>query len=239
MLIPLWLALVIVWYISLKIQMEGYPKPNKVMIKEACEETRLELRLCPPGDGLYSIGTTHPTNSSSNTLMFKSSSKRVAQPPAVVGWPPVRSSRKNIMTSSYSNKVSSVDEKVPIDRSGGKKLSSDNETSLYVKINMDGVVIGRKVDLKAYDNYQSLSSAVDELFRGHLAARGDASSRITNKQKDATTVGLLEGNGEFTLVYEDNEGDRILVGDVPWDMFICSAKRLRVLKTCELSAFHL
>lgn len=56
--------------------MEGYPKPNKVMIKEACEETRLELRLCPPGDGLYSIGTTHPTNSSSNTLMFKSSSKR-------------------------------------------------------------------------------------------------------------------------------------------------------------------
>ncbi|XP_052620528.1 auxin-responsive protein IAA26 isoform X3 [Lactuca sativa] len=210
MLIPLWLALVIVWYISLKIQMEGYPKPNKVMIKEACEETRLELRLCPPGDGLYSIGTTHPTNSSSNTLMFKSSSKRVAQPPAVVGWPPVRSSRKNIMTSSYSN-----------------------------KINMDGVVIGRKVDLKAYDNYQSLSSAVDELFRGHLAARGDASSRITNKQKDATTVGLLEGNGEFTLVYEDNEGDRILVGDVPWDMFICSAKRLRVLKTCELSAFHL
>nr|KAJ0199975.1 hypothetical protein LSAT_V11C600303680 [Lactuca sativa] len=96
----------------------------------------------------------------------------VAQPPAVVGWPPVRSSRKNIMTSSYSNKVSSVDEKVPIDRSGGKKLSSDNETSLYVKINMDGVVIGRKVDLKAYDNYQSLSSAVDELFRGHLAVVG-------------------------------------------------------------------
>ncbi|XP_052620530.1 auxin-responsive protein IAA26 isoform X5 [Lactuca sativa] len=173
MLIPLWLALVIVWYISLKIQMEGYPKPNKVMIKEACEETRLELRLCPPGDGLYSIGTTHPTNSSSNTLMFKSSSKRVAQPPAVVGWPPVRSSRKNIMTSSYSN-----------------------------KINMDGVVIGRKVDLKAYDNYQSLSSAVDELFRGHLAARGDASSSITNKQKYATSVGLLERNGEFTLLSE-------------------------------------
>lgn len=23
-------------------------------------------------------------------------------------------------------------------------------------------------------------------------------------------------NGECTLVYEDNEGDRILVGDVPW-----------------------
>lgn len=28
--------------------------------------------------------------------------------------------------------------------------------------------------------------------------------------------GLLDGSGEYTLVYEDNEGDRMLVGDVPW-----------------------
>lgn len=34
---------------------------------------------------------------------------------------------------------------------------------------MDGVPIGRKVDLKAYDSYDKLSSAVDELFRGLLA----------------------------------------------------------------------
>lgn len=38
-----------------------------------------------------------------------------------------------------------------------------------MKINMDGVPIGRKVDLKAYDSYEKLSSAVDELFRGLLA----------------------------------------------------------------------
>ncbi|KAK6773835.1 hypothetical protein RDI58_029074 [Solanum bulbocastanum] len=28
--------------------------------------------------------------------------------------------------------------------------------------------------------------------------------------------GLLDGSGEYNLVYEDNEGDRMLVGDVPW-----------------------
>lgn len=28
--------------------------------------------------------------------------------------------------------------------------------------------------------------------------------------------GLLDGSGEYTLVYEDNEGDRMLAGDVPW-----------------------
>lgn len=218
--------------------MEEYHKSKKVMIKEACEETRLELRLCPPGDGLYSIGTTYATDSPSTTLMLKSSGKRIAQPPAVVGWPPVRSSRKNIMTSSNSTKVASLLEKVPTDGSGGKKLNSDHETGLYVKINMDGVAIGRKIDLKAYDNYQRLSSAVDELFRGLLTAQGDASSDMTKRQTDAATIGLLDGTGEHTLVYEDNEGDRILVGDVPWDMFICSAKRLRVLKTSELSIFR-
>jgi auxin-responsive protein IAA len=29
-------------------------------------------------------------------------------------------------------------------------------------------------------------------------------------------IGLLDGKGEFTLTYEDNEGDKMLVGDVPW-----------------------
>ena len=29
-------------------------------------------------------------------------------------------------------------------------------------------------------------------------------------------TGLLSGNGEYTLTYEDNEGDKMLVGDVPW-----------------------
>ncbi|GJU81881.1 putative reverse transcriptase domain-containing protein [Tanacetum coccineum] len=158
---------------------------------------------------------------------------RAAQLQAVVGWPPVRTSRKNIKTSSNSTKVVSLSEKVLTDESGVKNMSSNDENSLFVKINMDGVAIGRKVDLKAYDNYGSLSSAAEKLFQGLVAAQGDGSSSATNMQIDLT-IGLFDGNGEYTLVYEDNEGDRILVGDVPWDMFISSAKRLRVLKTSEL-----
>lgn len=37
-----------------------------------------------------------------------------------------------------------------------------------VKINMDGIPIGRKIDLQAYDGYEKLASAVEELFRGLL-----------------------------------------------------------------------
>ncbi|KAK9079816.1 hypothetical protein SSX86_001489 [Deinandra increscens subsp. villosa] len=214
--------------------MEGYPELKKMMIKQPCEDTRLELRLCPPGDGFYSI--SHDTTSPPKILVSKSSHKRVAQPSEVVGWPPVRTSRKNICNSG---KVVALPVKAQRDGSGDHKETSmdQDNNSLYVKINMDGVAIGRKVDLKAYDTYQKLSSAVDELFRGLLAAQGDSSSAISTKQTDMTT-GLLDGTGEYTLVYQDNEGDRILVGDVPWNMFISSAKRLRVLKTSELSVFH-
>lgn len=40
---------------------------------------------------------------------------------------------------------------------------------MLVKVNMDGVPIGRKIDLKAHGSYGELSSAVDELFRGLIA----------------------------------------------------------------------
>ncbi|KAL6994080.1 hypothetical protein U1Q18_012185 [Sarracenia purpurea var. burkii] len=40
---------------------------------------------------------------------------------------------------------------------------------MFVKINMDGVPIGRKVDLKTYDSYEKLSSVVDGIFRDLLA----------------------------------------------------------------------
>jgi len=33
---------------------------------------------------------------------------------------------------------------------------------------MDGIPIGRKINLTAFDNYQKLSSAVEDLFCGFL-----------------------------------------------------------------------
>ena len=73
---------------------------------------------------------------------------------------------------------------------------NDELRELYVKINMEGVPIGRKVNLSAFNNYQQLSHAVDQLF----------------SKKD-----LADVNRQYTLVYEDTEGDTVLVGDVPWE----------------------
>ncbi|XP_065867571.1 auxin-responsive protein IAA26-like isoform X2 [Euphorbia lathyris] len=173
------------------------------------------------------------------TAVPNTSQKRTAPGP-VVGWPPIRSFRKNLASSSSSK--SAIDSQ---NESPKKKVASETavETTckrgMFVKINMDGVPIGRKVDLKAYDSYEKLSSAVDELFRDLLAAQRDMTSGgIMRKEEEEgkAITGVLDGSGEYTLVYEDNEGDRMLVGDVPWHMFVSTVKRLRVLKSSEVSA---
>ncbi|XP_031487212.1 auxin-responsive protein IAA7-like isoform X2 [Nymphaea colorata] len=154
---------------------------------------------------------------------------------AVVGWPPLRSFRKNFAASSSKpppEKQSTAD---PIN---GRNTEVP-KSGLFVKINMDGVPIGRKVDLNAYDSYGKLAVAVDELFRGLLAAQrnlADGSHGGSKEEKPIT--GLLDGSGEYTLVYEDNEGDRMLVGDVPWRMFVSCVKRLRVMKSSDLSSLR-
>ncbi|CAI8582902.1 unnamed protein product [Vicia faba] len=179
------------------------------------------------------------------TAVSNTSQKRTAPGP-VVGWPPIRSFRKNLATSSISKPTSQTDSQTQHHNKvvAGKKPVDNNYGSkgLFVKINMDGVPIGRKVDLKAYHSYENLSIAVDELFRGLLKAQGDCSgcgSKKSNEDEEKVIIGILDGSGEYTLVYEDNEGDRMLVGDVPWHMFVSTVKRLRVLKSTELSAFTL
>ncbi|GAV61253.1 AUX_IAA domain-containing protein [Cephalotus follicularis] len=174
-----------------------------------------------------------------NTAVPNSSQKRTAPGP-VVGWPPIRSFRKNLASTSVSKAPPGSQNGVQNKVAGEKPLETARK-GMFVKINMDGVPIGRKVDLIAYDSYEKLSAAVDELFSGLLAAQRDSSAGgIMNKQEEEKSItGVLDGSGEYTLVYEDIEGDRMLVGDVPWHMFVSTVKRLRVLKSFELSALSL
>lgn len=66
-----------------------------------------------------------------------------------MGWPPVRSFRKNIIGNQKNNN----DE--------GEKSSSG---AAFVKVSMDGAPYLRKVDLKMYKSYQELSDALGKMF---------------------------------------------------------------------------
>lgn len=155
----------------------------------------------------------------------------------VVGWPPVRSFRRNLASSKPSPQSSSLDgdraskDEINTAKGAAEARRGQNQKGVFVKINMDGVPIGRKIELKAHGGYAGLSAAVHSLFRGLLAAQRDLGAGADGE--------LAIAGGEYTLVYEDDEGDRMLVGDVPWQMFIATAKRLRVLKSSDLPASSL
>ncbi|GMI92734.1 phytochrome-associated protein 2, indole-3-acetic acid inducible 27 [Hibiscus trionum] len=104
---------------------------------------------------------------------------------------------------------------------------------LYVKVSMDGATYLRKVDLKIYGSYKELSSALEKMFScftiGQCGSHG-VSSR--DGLSESRLTDLLHGS-EYVLTYEDKDGDWMLVGDVPWEMFTNSCRRLRIMKSTE------
>ncbi|KAI3502964.1 hypothetical protein L1887_31396 [Cichorium endivia] len=149
------------------------------------------------------------TTSESN-LNKVNNSNPLAPKAQVVGWPPVRSFRKNIITASSKN---------------NDEVTKPGIGALFVKVSMEGAPYLRKVDLRGYSTYQELSSALEKMFScftiGQCGSRGSLSE---SKLRD-----LLHGS-EYVVTYEDKDGDWMLVGDVPWDMFIGSCKRLKIMK---------
>jgi len=137
----------------------------------------------------------------------------------VVGWPPIRSFRKNSLAAYPKTN----------DEDDGKSGSS----ALYVKVSMDGAPYLRKVDLKLYNCYLDLSSALEKMFScftiGQCGSHGVPGRDGLSESK---LMDLLHGS-EYVLTYEDKDGDWMLVGDVPWEMFIDSCKRLRIMKGSE------
>ncbi|MCL7032328.1 hypothetical protein MKW94_008730 [Papaver nudicaule] len=91
----------------------------------------------------------------------------------------------------------------------------DSVPQLYVKVSMDGAPYLRKVDLNIHKEYSDLAQVFDNLF------------------------GCFNADSEYISIYEDKDGDWMLVGDVPYKMFIESCKRLRIMKRSEANCFGL
>ncbi|KAI4376964.1 hypothetical protein MLD38_014664 [Melastoma candidum] len=127
---------------------------------------------------------------------------------SAVGWPPVASFRKNVTSSYLSKRPADAELECLSRKEENEKDYANTSEHVFIKVYMEGYPIGRKIDLRAYDGYEKLSFA------------------INYAENDAYTP-----QEEHTLVYEDNEGDMILVGDVPWNMFVSTTKKLRVLRS--------
>uniref|UniRef100_M4EYJ4 Auxin-responsive protein n=1 Tax=Brassica campestris TaxID=3711 RepID=M4EYJ4_BRACM len=154
--------------------------------------------------------------------------KDPAKPPAkaqVVGWPPVRNYRKNIITQQKtSGKEEASSEKAGNSGGGASRAA-------LVKVSMDGAPYLRKVDLKMYKSYKDLSDALAKMFSSFTMGNYGAQGMI-DFMNESKLMDLLNSS-EYVPSYEDKDGDWMLVGDVPWEMFVDSCKRLRIMKGSE------
>ncbi|KAI3413012.1 Auxin-responsive protein [Psidium guajava] len=164
----------------------------------------------------------------------------------VVGWPPIRAYRMNSLVNlakapraeddlSPNEKGKSKDGSEDKMRTGGKTDVDGREQRCigFVKVNMDGIPIGRKVDLNAHAGYETLAQALEDMFF-RPAKTIDLTGVEENRQVKKYSK-LLNGCSEFVLTYEDKEGDWMLIGDVPWGMFLTAVKRLRIMRTSEVN----
>ncbi|XP_066342243.1 auxin-responsive protein IAA19-like [Miscanthus floridulus] len=122
----------------------------------------------------------------------------------VVGWPPVRSYRKNTLAASATK------------TKGGDEGRSE-AGCCYVKVSMDGAPYLRKVDLKTYSSYEDLSLGLEKMFSCFIT--GQSSSRKTSRRErltDGSRADALQDQ-EYVLTYEDKDVDWMLVGDLPWE----------------------
>ncbi|KAL6214474.1 hypothetical protein ACLB2K_013908 [Fragaria x ananassa] len=202
-----------------------------------------------------SAAVAHSSSSSSSSLSSvnvaagtKRSADSVANQP--VGWPPIRTYRMNSLVhqakSSATEVVNSEKGECKIvlgkakiggqENNGNAKERPRLTSSLFVKVNMDGSPIGRKVNLTAHSSYEALAQTLEDMFQGPssnaklIRARGQAHDMMVG---ETTPSKLFDGSFDFALTYEDKEGDWMLVGDVPWGMFLSSVKRLRIMRTSE------
>ncbi|KAF5743850.1 hypothetical protein HS088_TW08G00438 [Tripterygium wilfordii] len=96
---------------------------------------------------------------------------------------------------------------------------NDDECSsatFFVKVYMEGIPIGRKLDLLAHDCYQDLIRTLDLMFNTTIIwAEVDCGYNLEQCH---------------VLTYEDKEGDWLMVGDVPWEMFLSAVRRLKITR---------
>ncbi|KAF8683131.1 hypothetical protein HU200_044991 [Digitaria exilis] len=143
-----------------------------------------------------------------------------AAPPAakapVVGWPPVRSYRKSCFQASSKPQSKPATKEEVSTTAAAAPSAAANATagSSFVKVSMEGAPYLRKVDLRMYKGYRELREALEAMF---VSSNNGGGANLS----------------EFAVTYEDKDGDLMLVGDVPFEMFTSTCKKLRIMKRSE------
>ncbi|GAB4861579.1 hypothetical protein Ancab_036772 [Ancistrocladus abbreviatus] len=133
----------------------------------------------------------------------------------VVSLPPIQSNAGKIL--SVTNSESSKDKNQAAMDSRQKEMSmkqcSSASTRSRTKVQMQGLAVGRAVDLTALNGYNELINELEEMF---------------------DIKGQLQTQSRWAVVFTDDEGDMMLVGDDPWQEFCKMAKKISIYSIEEV-----
>lgn len=123
--------------------------------------------------------------------------------------PPIDAVDLDVSKSSNDKKHVLLDGAV---KDGLKKQGSTTSRT-RIKVQMQGVAVGRAVDLTVLEGYNNLITELEKLF--------DIKGELCPKNK-------------WEIVYTDDEGDMMLVGDDPWPEFCKIARKIFIYSNEEV-----
>eukprot|EP00262_Sarcandra_glabra_P003007 TRINITY_DN13442_c0_g2_i1.p1 TRINITY_DN13442_c0_g2~~TRINITY_DN13442_c0_g2_i1.p1 ORF type:complete len:769 (+),score=140.38 TRINITY_DN13442_c0_g2_i1:759-3065(+) len=105
----------------------------------------------------------------------------------------------------------------PLSRDGQNKLQGGSTRSC-TKVQKQGIALGRSVDLTKFICYEELFAELDQMF-----------------EFDGE---LMSPNKSWMIVYTDNEGDMMLVGDDPWQEFCSMVRKIFIYTRDEVQKMN-
>ncbi|KAM7472316.1 hypothetical protein LguiA_010499 [Lonicera macranthoides] len=129
---------------------------------------------------------------------------------------PVNTPEADKVQNLDSSKSLKEKKQIPLEATQKEAQSKQGCTTLTrtrTKVQMRGVAVGRAVDLTALEGYDDLITELEKMFeiKGEL--------RVRNK---------------WEVVYTDDEGDMMLVGDDPWQEFCEMARKIFIYTSEEV-----
>lgn len=105
----------------------------------------------------------------------------------------------------------------PTAKDGQSKVPGGSTRSC-TKVHKQGIALGRSVDLTKFNNYDELIAELDQLFEfgGELKAH----------------------KRNWLVVYTDDEGDMMLVGDDPWQEFCVMVRKIYIYTREEIQRMN-
>ncbi|XP_058729224.1 auxin response factor 18-like [Vicia villosa] len=177
-------------------------KDNKVETATGCRLFGVELIDHSKNSAAVGKTSSHAVNVTGATAEVSSSTMSSTD-----------TGRKSDISKAYTERKQES-QQVSAKETQSKQICSRSRT----KVQMQGVAVGRAVDLAMLNGYDQLIGELEELF---------------------DIKGQLQHRNKWEIVFTDDEGDMMLVGDDPWPefcnmvkrIFICSSQDVKKMKS--------